>query len=237
MVAEMHTGGLEANQPQAAADGDIEDDRARREEVARSVSELEGAFGAREEKDAPAGGDDKAQRVDVASMVAQMRAELSSGATNEANEAMEPADPDAEVRDEVRRAVDAARAEMAPGYTEADEAGGGEDSKFSFTDWQSAHVEPSGPPVIVIKDSEGRVELARIYETLSRVHCDENAALLNYTPHSVTVGLNIRATVPEAETLAEAVKAVFGRACQVDSDGVRLNVQIGKDLQGKDSAA
>ena len=89
----------------------------------------------------------------------------------------------------------------------------------------------------MIKDSEGRVELARVYETLSRVNCDENAALLNYTPHSVTVGLNVKAAIPETEVLAEAVKAVFGRACEVDSDGVRLNVQIGKDLKGKDSAA
>jgi hypothetical protein len=81
------------------------------------------------------------------------------------------------------------------------------------------------------------VELARVYETLSRVHCDENAALLNYTPHSVTVGLNLKAAVPEVEALTEAIRATFGRACEVDSDGVRVNVQIGKDLKGKDSAA
>jgi hypothetical protein len=76
-----------------------------------------------------------------------------------------------------------------------------------------------------------------VYETLSEVDCDENAALLNYTPHSVTVGLNSKATVPSMEAMEDAVRLVFGRACEVDSDGVRVNVQIGKDLKGKDSAA
>jgi hypothetical protein len=171
-----------------------------------------------------------------------MRAELDGGnatntTTDEAEPALDPNDPDAEVRDEVRRAVEAARAEMASGYANSEDEGGAIEKKFSFPDWQSTHVEPMGPPVIVIKDSEGRVELARVYETLSRVHCDENAALLNYTPHSVTVGLNAKAAVPDVEALTEAVRATFGRACEVDSDGVRVNVQIGKDLKGKDSAA
>jgi hypothetical protein len=95
-------------------------------------------------------------------------------------------------------------------------------------------MEPSGPPVIVIKDPEGRVELARVYETLSLVNCDENAALLNYTPHSVTVGLNLRASVPSKEAMEKAIETVFGRMCRVESDGVRVSVDIG---MGKEDAA
>jgi hypothetical protein len=207
-----------------SANGDDED--ARREEVDQVVAEMRnGDVEASEEEGDGAG--DESKREDVASMVARMRAEMDGDSRDE--------EADGEVRDEVRRAVEAARAEMASGYKEATEETG--EKKFSFPDWRTTHMEPSGPPVIVIKDSEGRVELARVYETLSKVDCDENAALLNYTPHSVTVGLNTKASVPGVEALTEAVKLVFGRACEVDSDGVRVNVQIGKDLKGKDSAA
>lgn len=217
-----------------------DDDEARRNEVARMVAEMRAGGPETGEADTTVAdeGDREDQREGVANMVAQMRAELDGGGAKEEGELAPAADdPDAEVRDEVRRAVEAARAEMASGYKETEDADGAIETKFSFPDWQTTHVEPMGPPVIVIKDSEGRVELARVYETLSRVHCDENAALLNYTPHSVTVGLNAKAAVPEVQALTEAVMATFGRACEVDSDGVRVNVQIGKDLKGKDSAA
>ncbi len=218
-----------------------EDDEARRQEVARMVAELRAGGGGESDQDTTASDleSHEAKQEDVTSMVAQIRAELDGGESKDQAAAPAGADPDAEVRDEVRRAVEAARAEMASGYAQGDADSDGKeaDKKFSFPDWQSTHVEPSGPPVIVIKDSEGRVELARVYETLSLVHCDENAALLNYTPHSVTIGLNSKASVPEVDAMTEAVRATFGRACEVDSDGVRVNVQIGKDLKGKDSAA
>ncbi|HEU0075701.1 MAG TPA: hypothetical protein VFS30_17000 [Dehalococcoidia bacterium] len=226
---------LSADEPLAE-----DDDEARRKEVARMVAEMRagGAEGSEPGATSTEGGDSEPQREGVANMVAQMRAELDGGGGMDEGESAPAADdPDAEVRDEVRRAVEAARAEMASGYKETEDADGAIGTKFSFPDWQSTRVEPMGPPVIVIKDSEGRVELARVYETLSLVHCDENAALLNYTPHSVTVGLNAKAAVPDVEALTEAVRATFGRACEVDSDGVRVNVQIGKDLKGKDSAA
>jgi hypothetical protein len=218
------------------------DEEARRQEVAWTVAEMRsGGFDSEEppsEEDHEATEDSEATREDVANMVAQMRAEFDAGTfAPDAEQTPEAGDDDAEVRDEVRRAVEAARAEMASGYKDTGDEPGASESKFSFTDWQSTRTEPSGPPVIVIKDSEGRVELARVYETLSRVNCDENAALLNYTPHSVTIGLNITAAVPEIEAMSEAVRSVFGRACEVDSDGVRVNVQIGRDLKGKDSAA
>jgi hypothetical protein len=243
MVAEMRDSVSEEAEPSQeeapAAEAADEDDEARRQDVARMVAEMRnGSLDASDEEPADAGEDDGARREDVANMVAQMRAEMDSDAASAEEPAAESDAADEDVRDEVRRAVEAARAEMASGYKEADESEDGEaDKRFSFPDWQSTHVEPSGPPVIVIKDSEGRVELARVYETLSLVNCDENAALLNYTPHSVTVGLNATTSVPEVDAMTEAVKTTFGRACEVDSDGVRVNVQIGKDLKGKDSAA
>jgi hypothetical protein len=241
MVADLR-GGIEI-EPDASDEltqdeavvADNGDDEARREEVARMVAEMRnGANSTAEGEDSAETGDDESKREDVAAMVAEMRGQL-----DESDEAPDAGDDDADaaVRDEVRRAVEAARAEMSSGYKNSEESDDDITKRFSFPDWQSTHVEPSGPPVIVIKDSEGKVELARVYETLSRVNCDENAALLNYTPHSVTVGLNARATVPEVGDLTEAVRSVFGREAKVDSDGVRVNVQIGKDLKNKDSAA
>jgi hypothetical protein len=209
---------------------EAEDDEARRQEVARMVAEMRS--GALESDETPDDSDDEAKREDVAGIVAQMRSESEPDANHSVD-----AEDDEEVRDEVRRAVEAARAELASGYKDVDEEKQSFETRFSFPDWQTTHMEPSGPPVIVIKDSEGRVELARVYETLSRVHCDENAALLNYTPHSVTIGLNVATAVPQVDALTEAVKSVFGRNCEVDSDGVRVNVEIGRDLKGKDSAA
>jgi hypothetical protein len=88
-------------------------------------------------------------------------------------------------------------------------------------------MEPSGPPVVVMKDADGRVELASVYETLHELGCDDGAALLNYTPHSVTVGLPIAAQFPSKERVAEAVEKVFGLTSSVESDGVRITVSIG----------
>jgi hypothetical protein len=222
----------EGDEAEAASEetpsGGEDDDEARRLEVARMVAEMRNGAMAGDTEEAD-GEDGESKREDVAGIVASMQTDMQGEAASAGD------DPDALVRDEVRRAVEAARAEMSSGYTHSADAEG--ETKFSFPDWQTTHVEPSGPPVIVIKDPEGRVELARVYETLSRVNCDENAALLNYTPHSVTVGLNARASVPGVEDLVAAVEAVFGRKAEVDSDGVRVNVQIGKDLKGKDSAA
>jgi hypothetical protein len=231
MVAEMR------EHPDAAADPPIEetpaegedDDEARRLEVARMVAEMRNGASYDDEGEA-AGKEVEESKPEEVAGVASVRDESQAEAAATAD------DSDAQVRDEVRRAVEAARAEMSSGYKSDAESEGGL-SRFNFPDWQSTHAEPSGPPVIVIKDPEGRVELARVYETLSRVNCDENAALLNYTPHSVTVGLNAKAAVPQVDDLTAAVEAVFGRKAEVDSDGVRVNVQIGKDLKGRNSAA
>lgn len=80
-------------------------------------------------------------------------------------------------------------------------------------------------PSIVIEDMQGRVELVRVFDTLSRVNCAGQAVLLNYTPHSVTVGLGVNES-PTEEELAEAVRQVFGRPCSVVSEGARLAVTL-----------
>ncbi|HWO73489.1 MAG TPA: hypothetical protein VNN21_08020 [Dehalococcoidia bacterium] len=197
----------------------------------------------------PASDEDAARRNEVAKIVAQMRGELASGFGSlgfegeyeaEGREPMPGLDPDEDARrEEVRRAVEAARAELAgttlhrepePRFERAGETEKASDlSRFAFSDWPSAQVETSGPPVIVIKDQDGRVELARVYETLKRIDCGENAALLNYTPHSVTIGLSARANVPSREEMSKAVEQVFGRSCRVQSDGVRLSVDLGRE--------
>jgi hypothetical protein len=98
--------------------------------------------------------------------------------------------------------------------------------------WQARHDESTTTPLaIVIEDPQGRVELSRVYDALSRVDCAANAALLNYTPHSVTVGLSPRSTLPQPDALVEAVAGVFGVPCRVSSDGLRLTVQLGEDAE------
>ncbi|HEY7467177.1 MAG TPA: hypothetical protein VIB47_10860 [Dehalococcoidia bacterium] len=248
MVAEMKVEAAPADadvaETEAAEEEQGGDAESRREDVARMVAELRTRMSSVETEAAetPAEPEDESRRENVADMVARMRAEMMAGGAAEdvdaddvegatAEQAGAPSEED--VRDEVRRAVEAAKAEMAAGWVKEDE-GSGDKPKFSFPDWQTAHMEPSGPPVIVIKDPEGRVELARVYETLSQVNCDENAALLNYTPHSVTVGLNLRASVPSKEAMEKAIETVFGRKCRVESDGVRVSVDIG---MGKEDAA
>jgi hypothetical protein len=80
-------------------------------------------------------------------------------------------------------------------------------------------------PSIVIEDPEGRVELVRVYDTLSRVNCADQAVLLNYTPHSVTVGIGL-SELPSVDALKNAVRAVFSRPCEVTKDGFRISVII-----------
>ena len=236
VVAELRGGesvGSEVIATEFQADEPGPDDSS--SEVSQVESGLE-----RAEAEASGEADEETRREEVARMVAEMRARDSAGGEHEGATVAGEESSDVDVRDEVRRAVEAARAEMASGWVKTDEgetAAAGDAKKFSFPDWQNAHMEPSGPPVIVIKDPEGRVELARVYETLSQVHCDENAALLNYTPHSVTVGLNTRASVPTTEAMEQAIQTVFGRKCRVESDGVRVSVEIGKEPRGNEDAA
>jgi hypothetical protein len=118
-------------------------------------------------------------------------------------------------RDEVRRAVEQARAELA----------GADRSNV-----ERATPPPARPaeqtidekiaglaPQIMIEDPAGRVELVRVYQALARLGRASDANLTNYTPHSVTVTLE-SGVVPSNADLGAAVEDAFGRPCQVAHD-------------------
>jgi hypothetical protein len=141
------------------------------------------------------------------------------------NEAGAEPDPEEARRQEVRRAVEAARAEMMPEEPPP---------PLRIVPLVPAPGAPTprgadfnGPPVIVIEDPSGRVELSQVFATLSRVDRSSQAALLNYSPHSVTIGLNMMAPVPADNDLKTAAQAVFGRECNVRTDGSRTAIEIG----------
>jgi hypothetical protein len=141
------------------------------------------------------------------------------------DEAREDLDPEEARREEVRRAVEAARAEMMqdeppppPRIVPLVPAPGSATPRGA---------DFNGPPVIVIEDPSGRVELSQVFATLSRVDRSSQAALLNYSPHSVTIGLNMMAPVPSEGDLQSAAQAVFGRECSVRTDGSRTAIEIG----------
>jgi hypothetical protein len=214
--------------PEATAEEDV-----RRAEVQRMVEEMRDRMSAGGIEDidlpatAPESDDEEARREEARRAVEQMRAELAGSAP--VHQGPEDAS-DEEVRDEVRRAVEAAKAELSGGASAASSP-----APPPAMDWSHMQADTSGPPVIVVKDNEGRVELASVFDMLNRLDCGESAALLNYTPHSVTIGLPIRASTPAAPELTAAVKDVFGRDCSVDVDGPRITIQIGTDPKKKRS--
>jgi hypothetical protein len=214
--------------PEATAEEDV-----RRAEVQRMVEEMRDRMSAGGMEDlglpatAPESDDEEARREEARRAVEQMRAELAGSAP--VHQGPEDAS-DEEVRDEVRRAVEAAKAELSGGASAASSP-----APPPAMDWSHMQADTSGPPVIVVKDNEGRVELASVFDMLNRLDCGESAALLNYTPHSVTIGLPIRAATPAAPDLTAAVNDVFGRDCSVDVDGPRITIQIGTDPKKKRS--
>jgi hypothetical protein len=167
------------------------------------------------------------------------------------------ADPDA-LRDEVRRAVEQARAELEAGTLKPESqdalsspAGHGAEEPVaasveprSLMEQASPGLPPTQPlehgftfppemerPLpqpssLVIDDPAGRVELVRVYETLYRVGCASQAVLLNYTPHSVTIGFGSR-ELPSAEDLVPAVEAIFERSCEARLENNRLTLHMG----------
>jgi hypothetical protein len=194
-----------------------------------------------------AGSDEDAAREDVRRAVAQMRSEMAVGTATVSLEKPagdEDMDDEEAKREEVRRAVERTRSDLTFGGrlsmyddTAPPEADGlqpeethGLFAAFSGADspsWQGREPELLGLPAsIIIEDSEGRVELARVYDTLNRVDRSQ-AALLNYTPHSVTVGLAVLERLPEPDVMMAAVKHAFGRACRVTTEGTKMSVKIG----------
>jgi hypothetical protein len=138
-------------------------------------------------------------------------------------EGNEAKDPEEAQREEVRRAVEAARAEMAA----ADEG----PKIVPIVPRPGAPLPKGanfdGPPIIVIEDPSGRVELSQVFATLSKVDRSAQAALLNYSPHSVTIGLGMLAPVPDPNELVLAAQSVFGRSCTVKLEGNRTAIEVG----------
>jgi hypothetical protein len=193
-------------------EADTDDEEARRAEVQRTVEEMRTRTTV-DDEEAYAGSD---FHFDVQDSEADPTA----------------LDDDEAKREEARRAVEQMRAEMAGASSVSFAA---PSTPPPSLDWSHMKAENSGPPVLVVKDGDGRVELANVYDLLSRLECGESAALLNYTPHSVTIGLPIQAPVPVLEAVETAVMAVFGRGGVVDTDGARITVQMGTDIKKKRS--
>lgn len=162
----------------------------------------------------------------------------------------EDADP-AAVREQVRLEVERARAAIAAGRLDVFEELSREDDADERS-WQApaaetppaeASREPAPAaaplayaperedrpiiinPVVVVDDESGRVELVRVYEALSSVGYAGEASLINYTPHTVKVGLT-GTTMPDTGALGEAIEKAFGRACEVAVDGNRITVSL-----------
>jgi hypothetical protein len=211
--------------PAAAFDAPVSpelDDDAKREEVSRAVAAMREQIEAGEFESAMRdNGFDDGSGYDATEKAAHAAPAESSSLSEE------------EMRAEVRRAVEATREELSSGVEDAMHEPAKPAFKLaapgSIPDWSHVALEPSGPPVVVMKDADGRVELASVYETLNELGCGDGAALLNYTPHSVTVGLPISARFPSKEQVSEAVEKVFGLMSRVESDGVRITVSIGED--------
>ena len=233
-----------------------DDEEAERQEAGRAErTEAEMASGALDDAEAEDGQEadsdeagEEAAREEVRRAVAQIREEMTLGKATVSFErpAGDEADDDEEAkREEVRRAVEQARSDLTFGGrlsmyddTAPPEADGlkPEETQSLFSafagadssNWQGREPELLGLPAsIIIEDSEGRVELARVYDTLNRVDRSQ-AALLNYTPHSVTVGLAALERLPEPEVMMAAVRRAFGRACRVTTEGTKMSVKIGE---------
>jgi hypothetical protein len=238
----------------AAADAPADDFRSMVDQV-RAEIEAARASGETLDLDAPGEAEpsgENTRRAEVQRMVEEMRGRMSNealeddafdgegGGEGEAEAeagrvapAETSADDDEAKREEARRAVEQMRAELSGGSTHSVVFAPPVAKPAPSLDWSHMQADISGPPVIVVKDSEGRVELANVYDLLNRIECGESAALLNYTPHSVTVGLPIRAAMPTPEAVENAVIAVFGRSGVVDTDGVRITVEMGADVKRK----
>jgi hypothetical protein len=176
-----------------------------------------------ESQEDPEGGDEESKRDEVSRAVAEIRRQIEAGGLESV------------MREEGLGfgPISVEGSETAAGVSGYDDEASPDRPAFrlaapgSLPDWSHSPMEMSGPPVVVMKDASGRVELAGVYETLNAIGCGDGAALLNYTPHSVTVGLPASAEIPSNDRLADAVARVFGRTSRVESDGARITVTIG----------
>jgi hypothetical protein len=139
---------------------------------------------------------------------------------------------DVDVREQVRKAVEAAKAELEGDATQPTRAPAPSIAEaFDSESLRIPHHEPVfderslQPALLVIDDPEGRVELVRVYRTLARLDVAASANLANYSSHSVTVQLEER-KLPDLQEISGAVGYAFERECTVDIDGNRANVRL-----------
>ncbi|MPZ48336.1 MAG: hypothetical protein GEU75_03325 [Dehalococcoidia bacterium] len=183
--------------------------------------------------------EDSNEHETVRRAVEEARADMEAGMLRLSEmdvDALSEAGPSYEEREDVRRKVALAKAELELSAINPD--GEAPDLMQAMparrASWEAPTFDEAElmPPVMVIEDAERHVELARVYEVLNRLECTAHASLLNYAPHNVSIGLTSREVVPQQEAIRAAVKAVFGRGCQIVAEGSRLSINIG-DNQGR----
>ncbi len=193
--------------------------------------------------------DAESVRQEVRLQVERLKAEIAAGLLGSEDEeseegpaASEPAKADSEdVREKVRLEVEKAKAELL-GETAVEEPRSLLSGSFGPREtgwaspasdaWQARALESSGGgagvmPLLVVDDSEGRVQLARVYEALGRLGCAGEASLVNYTPHNVKITLNTM-KAPEPDEIAREMEEVLGRPCAAQSDGSRITITVGQ---------
>jgi hypothetical protein len=244
---ELRRAVMEARDEIAAGIADDTNDVADSEEKAEAEEPAAAIVGA----EAPAAGlDEEARREELRRAVEASRAEITKEAKPSLAELMnakpidavietdeaavepegeaggEPLDEEA-MREELRRAVEASRAEISSSKAvEADRP-----SPLDFNAKKAASKEPEiHMPIVVIDDPDGRVELVKVYRTLARLGCGADANLINYTPHGVTISLDPR-VMPADDDWGQAVEAVFDRPCELMRDSSHLRVRIASNAK------
>lgn len=203
-------------EPLAAEPAEADEER---EQVRQAVEQARADLlaGATSEDPVAAPGDENELQEKEADQAPELEA-----ATQARAEASEPESDEDEARDEVRRAVEQARAELESTKPESIE----EDRPMTLPASLPTHAVQSAAPIIVVDDPDGRVELAGVYEMLGFVGMADQASLLNYTHYSATVGIN-SLKLPEPQAFGEAAEKAFGRPCTCQNEGGRLTLRLG----------
>ncbi len=145
----------------------------------------------------------------------------------------EPQPDDHVRRDEVRRAVEQARADIDDVESSA-EMPSAEDPPSSLMASMAGAEErasddlPVKPPVVIIENSDGRVELVQVFQALNRVQHSTQPALLNHSSNSISVGLSSLSDPLDPDALAKAAEEVFGKECTAESRGNEISILVGK---------
>ncbi len=159
--------------------------------------------------------------------------EISRSTTDSASEsATEPSAEEEDRREEVRRAVEQARAEIGGDANPAEASKPEEPRSILMASMAGAEGRVSDdldvkPPVLIIENTDGRVELVQVFETLNRVQQSAQAALMNHSSSSISVGLNLLSDPLDPDELVKAAEEVFGKECSVKSHGSEISILVG----------